>query len=67
MRLGSFRTFTGHWGFLFGEVPGRVFTHVAVFSSFLVDLEDSLGIPGFNLSPVMYIVNILLISLIVES
>lgn len=67
MRLGIFCTLTGHCDFLFGEVPVRVFTHMGLFSYFLVDLENSLGIPGFSLSSVVYVVNILLISLIVES
>lgn len=62
-----FCMFTGHWDFLFGEVPVQVFTHIGLFSYFLGDLEDSLGIPGFNPSSIMYIVNILPFSLILES
>lgn len=55
MRLGIFCTFTGHWDFLFPEMPIQVFAHIQLFLNFLIDLEDSLGIPYFNPLSIMYV------------
>lgn len=55
MRLDIFCTFTGHWDFLFGEMPIQAFAHFGLFFNFLIDLEDYLGIPYFNPLSIMYV------------
>lgn len=52
---------------LFGDVPGQVFCPSWAIFAFLVDLEDSLGIPDSNPSSVVYVVSIWPFSLFLGS